>query len=55
MLEYKNLSNEALNALYESAKESVKSLSPLMATNDRLYLQRQLDLLRKEVDRRLNQ
>ena len=54
MNEYAHLSNTALNALYKSAKQSVKDLSPLMATNDRLYLQRQLALLRKEVERRLD-
>ena len=54
MNEYKHLSNLQVIALYKSAKASVKDLSPLMATNDRLYLQRQLDTLRKEVHRRLN-
>ena len=54
MLEYKNLSNEELNKLYKSAKQSVKDLSPLMAINDRLYLQRQLVILRNEVLRRLD-
>ena len=54
MNEYKHLSNTELNTLYKSAKQSVKDLSPLMATNDRLYLQRQLVILRNEVLRRLN-
>jgi hypothetical protein len=54
MNEYKHLSNLQVIALYNSAKKSVKDLSPLMATNDRLYLQRQLDKLREEVLRRLN-
>ena len=54
MNEYKHLTNKELNTLYESAKQSVKDLSPLMAINDRLYLQRQLSLLQKEVERRLN-
>ena len=54
MNEYKDLTNTELNALYKSAKESVKDLSPLMAINDRLYLQQQLVKLRNEVLRRLN-
>ena len=52
--EYKHLSNQQVNALYKSAKASVKDLSPLMATNDRLYLQQQLVKLRNEVLRRLD-
>ena len=54
MNEYKHLTNEQVNALYKRAKASVTDLSPLMATNDRLYLQRQLVILRQEVLRRLN-
>ena len=54
MNEYKHLSNKELNTLYKSAKASVKDLSPLMAINDRLYLQQQLVKLRNEVLRRLN-
>ena len=53
MNEYKHLSNLQVIALYNSAKASVKDLSPLMATNDRLYLQQQLVKLRNEVLRRL--
>ena len=52
--EYNHLSNTELNALYKSAKQSVKDLSPLMAMNDRLYLQQQLVKLRNEVLKRLN-
>jgi hypothetical protein len=52
--EYKHLTNQQVNALYKSAKASVKDLSPLMATNDRLYLQQQLVKLRNEVLRRLD-
>ena len=54
MNEYKHLSNLQVIALYKSAKASVKDLSSLMATNDRLYLQQQLVKLRNEVHRRLN-
>ena len=54
MNEYKHLTNEQVNALYKRAKASVTDLSPLMATNDRLYLQRQLVILRNEVLRRLD-
>ena len=54
MNEYKHLTNTEVNALYKRAKASVKDLSPLMATNDRLYLQRQLVILRNEVLRRLD-
>ena len=52
--EYQHLSNQEVNDLYKAAKKSVKDLSPFMATNDRLYLQRQLVVLRNEVLRRLN-
>ena len=52
--EYQHLSNQEVNDLYKAARESVKNLSPLMTTNDRLYLQRQLVILRNEVLRRLN-
>ena len=54
MNEYKHLTNTEINALYKRAKASVKDLSPFMATNDRLYLQRQLVILRQEVLRRLD-
>ena len=54
MNEYKHLSNTEVNALYKRAKASVKDLSPLMAINDRLYLQQQLVKLRNEVLRRLD-
>ena len=53
MNEYINLTNKEVNALYKRAKDSVKDLSPSMATNDRLYLQQQLVKLRNEVLRRL--
>ena len=54
MNEYKELTSQEVNALYKRAKASVKDLSPLMATNDRIYLQRQLIILRNEVLRRLD-
>ena len=54
MNEYKHLSNQEVNALYKRAYASVKDLSPLMAINDRLYLQQQLVILRNEVLRRLD-
>jgi len=55
MNEYKHLTNKEVNELYKNAQRSVKDLSPLMATNDRLYLQRQLVVLRNEVLRRLKE
>ena len=55
MNEYKHLSNTELNALYKNAQKSVKDLSPLMATSDRIYLQQQLVKLRNEVLRRLRE
>ena len=54
MNEYRHLSNQEVNDLYKATKKSVKDLSPLMAINDRLYLQRQLVILRNEVLRRLD-
>ena len=54
MNEYKHLTDKEVNALYKRAKDSVRDLSPLMAINDRLYLQQQLVKLRNEVLRRLN-
>lgn len=53
MNEYKHLTNKEVNALYKRAKASVQDLSPLMAINDRLYLQQNLVKLRNEVLRRL--
>jgi len=52
MNEYKDLSNKEVNALYETAKASVKNISPIMATNDRLYLHQQLVKVRNEWYRR---
>jgi hypothetical protein len=52
MKQYQHLTNEEVNALYKTAKASVKDLSPLMATNDRLYLHQQLVNLRNEFHRR---
>ena len=54
MNEFKTLTTQEVNTLYKTAKASVKDLSPLMATNDRLYLQQQLVKLRNEVLRRLD-
>ena len=55
MNEYENLSNLQVIALYKNAQKSVKDLSPLMATSDRIYLQQQLVKLRNEVLRRLRE
>lgn len=52
--EYKHLSNKEVNDLYKAAQKSVRDLSPLMPVNDRIYLQRQLVILRNEVLRRLD-
>ena len=52
MNEFKTLTTQEVNALYKTAKASVKNISPLMATNDRLYLHQQLVKVRNEWYRR---
>ena len=48
MNEFKSLTDEQVEEMYYRASRAIRGMSPLMATNDRLYLEQRKSKLRQE-------
>ena len=54
MNEFKSLTDEKVEEMYYRACRAIRGMSPLMATNDRLYLIQRQKKLREEWIKRVN-